>query len=92
MTERPGTASVKIRNKDDVLVDATILLYFELPKYNKEYAVYTYGEKSESGLDVNYVSTVVKTKNEILFNPIETTEEWQKIKEVMKSVIKLNRE
>lgn len=92
MGPKPGVANMKIKNQNNVLVDATVLLYFELPKYNKEYAVYTYGEKSESGFDVNYVSVINRTETGIVLNPVETDEEWNQIKEIMKTVIKSNRE
>lgn len=92
MKPKPAVANIKIKNQNNVLVNATVLLYFKLPKYDKEYAVYNYGEKSESGYDVNYVSMVNRTEAGIELNPVETEEEWNQIKEIMKMVIKTNRE
>lgn len=73
--------------------EATILLYFKLTEFDKEYVVYTYGEVDANDLETIYTSTVIKGGiNGTEFGEVETEEEWTKIKEVMKAVIRSNKE
>lgn len=72
--------------------EATILLYFKLTEFDKEYVVYTYGEVDANDLETIYTSTVVRDNNNIEFGEVATDEEWIKIKEVMKAVIRSNKE
>lgn len=73
--------------------EATILLYFKLTEFNKDYVVYTYGEVDANDLETIYTSTVITNKeNDMEFGEVATEEEWIKIKEVMKAVIRSNKE
>lgn len=83
---------INIKNRDGQEQEATVLLYFKLTEYNKEYVIYTYGEKDENDLQIVYTSSLSYDKDGINFETIETDEEWMKIKEIMKSVIRSNRE
>lgn len=70
---------------------ATILLYFEIPEFKKEYAIYTFGELDKENYETIYVSTVVENDEKMELQEIKTDDEWLKIKKVMKDVIKMNR-
>lgn len=83
---------INIKSKDGQEKGATVLLYFKLTEYNKEYVIYTYGEKDENNLQVVYTSSLTYDKNGINFEDIKNDEEWMKIKDIMKSVIRANRE
>lgn len=73
--------------------EATILLYFKLTDFDKEYVVYTYGEVDTNGLETVYTSTVIENETgSIEFGEVATDEEWTRIKEVMKTAIRANKE
>lgn len=84
--------TIKIKEKDGSEREATVLLYFKITEFNKEYVIYTYGEKDENNLQVIHTSSLTYDKNGINFETIGTDEEWTRIKEIMKSVIRSNRE
>lgn len=82
-----------IADKNGQEKEATILLYFNLTEFNKDYVVYTYGEVDTNDLETIYTSTVMKNdQGEMEFKEVATEEEWIKIKEVMKAVIRSNKE
>ncbi len=89
--ENNERVKINIMSKDGVEKEATVLLYFRLTEFEKDYVVYTYGETDANGLETLYTSTVVDTEDGRVFDKIESDKEWKKIKEVMKSVIKANR-
>lgn len=83
---------LKIVDKEGNEREATILLYFKLTEFNEDYVVYTYGEVDANDLETIYTSTVIrKDGHGIEFGEVATEEEWIKIKEVMKAVIRSNR-
>lgn len=89
--ENTDKTKINIMTKDGEEKEATVLLYFRLVEFQKDYVVYTYGEKDQNGLEILYTSTVIETEDGLVFEKIDSDKEWTKIKEVMKSVIKANR-
>ena len=89
--ENKNNVKINIMTKDGVEKEATVLLYFRLTEFEEDYVVYTYGETDKNGLETLYTSTVVETPEGRVFDKVESDKEWSKIKEVMKSVIKANR-
>lgn len=89
--EQAKRVKMNIITKDGTEKEATILLYFHLTEFHKDYVVYTFGEVDSNNLEIVYTSVVEDNLDGRVFKDIETNEEWSKIKEVMKSVIKDNR-
>ncbi len=72
---------------------AEVLLYFRLEETNKEYLVYTFNEEAGNDLVVVHTSVVLKTEDgKHTLKAVETDEEWSKIKDIMREVIKENEE
>ena len=74
---------------------ADILLYFTLKENGKDYIIYTFNEKDQNGMVVVYSSRIEISPNnpdDIRITGIETDDEWAKIKDVMRKVIKANGE
>ena len=69
-------------------IEAEVLLFFELKEFNKNYLVYTHDEKDKNEMITVYASTYVKEDGKIYLNNIETEEEWDAVKNVMREVIK----
>jgi uncharacterized protein YrzB (UPF0473 family) len=83
---------VKIVREDGSVQEADVLLFFNLKENGKDYIIYTFNEKDDKNLVTVYTSEVVKTEDGYKFENVESEEVWSKIKEVMKSVIKENKE
>lgn len=83
---------IKIVKDDGTTAEADVLLYFTLKENGKDYVIYTLNEKDERGLVTVYTSTVAKNNDEYHLEGIESDEEWTKIKDVMRMVIKENKE
>ena len=82
---------IKIVKDDGTTAEADVLLYFTLKENGKDYVIYTLNEKDERGLVTVYTSTVAKNNDEYHLEGIESDEEWTKIKDVMRMVIKENK-
>jgi len=73
--------------------EAEVLLYFKLEENGKEYVIYTFNEPAGNDLVTVYTSVVKREENsEPVLTSIESDEEWAKIKDVMRQVIKENKE
>lgn len=83
---------IRVTKEDGTVGEADVLLYFTLKENGKDYVIYTFNEKDERGLVTVYTSTVVKTDDGYHLDTVETDEEWSKIKDVMRTVIKENKE
>lgn len=84
--------TIRVTKEDGTVADAEVLLYFTLKENGKDYIIYTFNEKDERGLVTVYTSTVIKTADSYHLESVETDEEWSKIKDVMRTVIKENKE
>ncbi|MCI8445412.1 MAG: DUF1292 domain-containing protein [Bacilli bacterium] len=85
------TVKINIIDENDMDREATILLYFRLTEFGKDYAVYTFGEKDTNQLEIVHTSIVTEENDKLIFTDIENDDEWKKVQEVMKSVIRSNR-
>ena len=84
---------ISIKNKNGVVVDAEILLYFSLKDYEgKKYVLYTFNEKDDNGLVTIYASEVLFDDDSYEFKTIDTDEEWEQVQDVMRSAIKKGQE
>lgn len=69
-------------------IEAEVLLFFELESTHKEYLIYTYNEKDKNNMVTVYASSFTKDGEKCSLEPIESDEEWEQVKEVMRQVIK----
>ncbi len=86
---------IMIKGEDGTERLADVLLYFTLKENGKDYIIYTFHEKDKNGMVVVYSSRVeedLTNQNNIRITGIETEEEWAKIKDIMRQVIKANKE
>lgn len=89
MTEQE---KIRVTKDDGSVVDADVLLYFTLKDSGNDYVIYTLNEKDERGLVTVYTSLVIEDSDGYHLEKVEDEEEWTKIKDVMRSVIKENKE
>lgn len=74
---------------------ADVLLYFTLKENNKDYIIYTFNEKDSKGMIVVYSSLInidPENKDNVTLSGIESDEEWNKIKDIMRKLIKTSGE
>ena len=84
---------IMIKGEDGSEKLADVLLYFTLKENGKDYIIYTFNEKDKNGMVVVYSSRVETDPNnpdDIRITGLETEEEWAKIKDIMRKVIKAN--
>ena len=84
-----------IKGEDGSEKLADVLLYFTLKENGKDYIIYTFNEKDKNGMVVVYSSRVESDPNnpdDIRITGLDTEEEWAKIKDIMRKVIKANGE
>lgn len=92
-TEENEKIMIKGEDGNEKLAD--VLLYFTLKENGKDYIIYTFNEKDKNGMVVVYSSRVESDPNnpdDIRITGIDTEEEWTKIKDIMRKVIKANGE
>mgnify|MGYP000125620124 FL=1 len=69
-------------------VEAEVLIYFELADLGKQYIVYTHHEKDKNGMVTVCASRYVLEDDKAYIEEIETEEEWDRVKNIMREVIK----
>ena len=95
VTDTEAYEKIMIKGEDGSERLADILLYFTLKENGKDYIIYTFNEKDQNGMVVVYSSRIEMSPNnpdDIRITGIETDDEWAKIKDVMRKVIKANGE
>lgn len=70
-------------------VEAEVLIFFEIEETGKKYLVYTYNEKDKNEMVTVYASSFVEEDGNIYLDDIESDDEWEKVKEVMRQTIKV---
>lgn len=66
--------------------EAEVITDLKLPDTGKEYIIYTFNEKDENDMLTLYVSVLVEKDGMYTFEDIESDEEWNKLKEIMKAM------
>lgn len=69
-------------------IEAEVLLHFSLKTTNKKYLIYTHNETTKNDMVTVYAAACKEVGNDVQLENIETNDEWDLIKEVMRSVIK----
>ena len=78
-------------NEEGIRQDASVLSKFKLIN-NMNYIVYTYGEINENDMIKIYATGVVGEKGNYSYKEIDTTTEWDEIKNKLKFLAKEDEE
>jgi uncharacterized protein YrzB (UPF0473 family) len=77
---------MSIINEDGQTEEVEVILAFEFKDNKKEYVVYTKNEKDENGNVTVYVSNVDRTNEVPSLLGIESENEWNRIKDVLREL------
>ena len=84
---------MSVVQEDGSIDEVEILVTFEFTDTKKSYVVYTKNEVDEVGNVTVYASSIVDNgENDVKLGGIDTEEEWNRIKEVLKSLAKEGQE
>ena len=70
--------------------EAEVVLCFtagESKENSKKYVIYTLNETDEKGMIILYTSVMNEVDGKVTLGSIETNEEWNMIKDIMKKVV-----
>ena len=73
----------------NVLKEVEVIFSFRFKDNQKEYVIYTKNEKDDKGLITVYVSNVVMENGETQLYGIHDEEEWNRIKDVLRELSKV---
>ena len=74
--------------EDGSIEEVEVILAFEFNDTKKEYVIYTKNEKDENENITVYVSNVDRTGEEPRLLGVDTEEEWNRIKDVLRELSK----
>ena len=77
-----------IIKEDGTREEVELIISFEFNDTKKEYVVYTRNEKDENENTTLYVSSVDRTATNPKMGGIESAEEWERIKNVLRELAK----
>ena len=83
---------VKVTRQDNTVVDAEVVLTFKLPDTGKDYMIYSYDGEDDGDMKILNVAIVSETPEGFLLDKIEDNEEWKKVKDFMRQVVRNNGE
>ena len=75
-------------SEDGTKEDVEVIIAFEFKDTKKEYVVYTKNEKDENGNVTVYVSNVDRSSGEAKLLGVESENEWNRIKDVLRELSK----
>ncbi len=84
----PDKRVITVIAKDGTEREAEILSIFNIKRFNKDYILYTFGEKDENDMVKIYASTLIKKDGIYSFDSIDEQEEWDAVKEIMREIAK----
>ncbi len=79
---------MSIINEDGQTELVEVVVAFEFKDNKKEYVVYTKNEKDENGNVTVYVSNVDRSEGEPRLLGVESDDEWERIKDVLRELSK----
>lgn len=93
MNEEIKKETIKITDANGLEREAEVLTYFKLKENNKNYIIYTFNEPAGDELVTVHASCVVSKENgDFDLMGIDDENEWNKVKEVMRDIIKSSKE
>ncbi len=72
--------------------DVELICAFKLPDKNNKYVIYTKNEKDRDGNTIIYSGKVIKIDNKQFIENLKDGEEWDRLKDIMKSMAKYSLE
>lgn len=82
-------------NKTITLIDGyrevgevELVCAFKIPDYNGKYIIYTKNEKDRDGNTIIYSGKIITIDNKQFLENIEEGQEWNRLKDIMKSMAK----
>lgn len=79
---------MSIVSEDGVMEEVEVVISFEFKDTKKEYVVYTKNEKDENGNVTVYVSQVDRESGNPRLCGVESENEWNRIKDVLRELSK----
>ncbi|MCI6107717.1 MAG: DUF1292 domain-containing protein [bacterium] len=79
---------MKIVSDDGSSEEVEVVFAFEFKDNKKEYVIYTKNERDEDNNITIYVSNVDRSNGETKLLGVETEEEWNRIKDVLRELAK----
>ena len=86
--EKEEKKIMSIVNEDGTTEDVEVILAFEFKDNKKEYVVYTKNEKDENENITVYVSNVDRSEGEPKLLGVDSENEWNRIKDVLRELSK----
>ena len=84
---------MSVVQEDGSIDEVEILVTFEFTDTKKSYVIYTKNEVDEKGNVTVYASSIIENEGEdVKLGGIDTEAEWERIKEVLKSLAKEGQE
>ena len=82
---------ISIVDENGAIDEAEELLRLELSEFNKKYIIYTKNETDDNNNVTIYISELYKeneNSSDVELKAIETDQEWDKLKEILKEISK----
>lgn len=79
---------MKIVSDDGSSEEVEVVFAFEFKDNQKEYVIYTKNERDEDNNITIYISNVDRSSGETKLLGVETEEEWNRIKDVLRELAK----
>ena len=80
--------TMKIVSDDGLSEEVEVVFAFEFKDNKKEYVIYTKNERDEDNNITVYVSNVDRSNGETRLLGVESEEEWNRIKDVLRELAK----
>ncbi len=80
--------TIRIITEEAKEIEASVISLFEILENQKKYAIYTFNEEDAQGLVKIYASRIMEVDGLYTFTSISDSEEWGRIKAIMKSMAK----
>ena len=79
---------MKIVSEDGSSEEVEVVFAFEFKDTKKEYVIYTRNERDDDNNVTVYISNVDRSNGETKLLGVETDEEWNRIKDVLRELAK----
>ena len=78
---------INVKKETGEVVQADLITSFEITDFGRKYAIFTYNELDPNGLVKLYVSQIIEENGNYNLKKIETDDEWNRIKTIMREII-----
>ncbi len=78
---------IKVKKANGDIVEAEVLLSFELEKTGKKYILYSFNEVDAQNMETIHASVINETENGYSLDVVPD-EDWKEIKDIMREMIR----